>query len=85
MVDSEPPVLLFLGRVANPELFLGFPFSHKLSKFAAETRGTRNIFRPDQYLFCKRHIFLSYMDQYSWLSHTETMKNLSNLCILFLP
>jgi hypothetical protein len=47
MVDSEPPVLLFLGRVANPELFLGFPFSHRLSKFAAETRGTRNIFRPD--------------------------------------
>lgn len=47
MVDSEPPVLLFLGRVANPELFLGFPFSRKLSKFAAETRGTRNIFRPD--------------------------------------
>lgn len=47
MVDSEPPVLLFLGRVANPELFWGFPSSHKPSKFAAETRGTRNIFRPD--------------------------------------
>ncbi|HYZ60732.1 MAG TPA: hypothetical protein VE544_13835 [Nitrososphaeraceae archaeon] len=47
MVDSEPPVSLFLGHVANPELFLGFPFSRKLSKFAAETRGTRNIFRLD--------------------------------------
>jgi hypothetical protein len=47
MVDLELPVLLFLGRIANPELFLEFPFSHKLSKFAAETRGTRNIFRPE--------------------------------------
>jgi hypothetical protein len=45
MVDSEPPVLLFLGHVANPELFLGFPFSHKVSKFAEETEGKRNIFR----------------------------------------